>query len=83
MNGHVFRCSTEGSNRKEFAKTIENAIFYTNVRISKARDIVGVFLSKDFAIPSISKPQKKVLSEEDKKKDAIFSLSAQSVKCAV
>ena len=69
MNGHVFRCSTEESDRKEFAKTIENAILYTNVHISKAQDIVGIFSSKDFAIPSISKPQKTVLSEEDKKND--------------
>ena len=67
MNGHVFRCSTEGSDRKEFAKTLENAVLYTNVHISEAQDIVGIFTNKDFTMPTVAKPQKKVLSEEEQK----------------
>lgn len=65
MNGHVFRCSTEGSDRKEFGKTLENAALYTNVHISEAQDIVSIFTSKDFDMPVISKPKKLTLSDEE------------------
>ena len=67
MNGHVFCCSTEGSDRKEFAKTFENAAFYTNVHISEAQDIVTIFTSKDFDMPIIGKPKKAQLTDEEKK----------------
>ena len=67
MNGHVFCCSTEGSDQKEFAKTLENAALYTNVHISEAQDIVSIFTSKDFDMPVISKPKKTVLTRDQKK----------------
>ena len=67
MNGHVFRCSTEGSDRKEFAKTLESAALYANVHISEAQDIVSIFTSKDFDMPIIAKPKKATLTEEEKK----------------
>ena len=70
MNGHVFRCSTEGSDRKEFAKTLEIAALYANVHISEAQDIVSIFTSKDFDMPIIDRPKKTTLTEEQEKDKA-------------
>ena len=67
INGHVFRCSTEESNRKEFAKTLESAALYMNVHISEAQDIVTIFMSKDFDMPIIGKPKRAQLTDEEKK----------------